>query len=240
MNFDQSALLATVIFLGGVLSTVTGGGLSMIVIVIGSIFIDVRAAIVLDLYILIANQSAKTFFFHAFTRWDVVGWSVLLGIPFAFIGSWCLFLLPIDIVQRVVAVIATLFISLRLFSFVPRLRCTRLRLIFIGAVSGFLSGATGNGAIVRKPLFSAMGLSKEVMLGTTAFLSLIMTIPRLPAYAIHTPWSMSYVVFLCIAAGLLFLSAWIGKYILRYITPYIFDTLLNVIILLGALRLLLS
>lgn len=238
MTSDQSIVLALVIFLGGIVSTTTGGGLSMIVVLVGSMFVDVRAAIVLDLYILIANQLSKYIFFHSFVRWDVAGWILVLGVPFAFIGSWYLFILSAGILKLVVGMIAIIFVSLRFLRIVPRLKCTRPRLILLGGISGFLTGAIGNGAIVRKPLLSSMGLTKEVLLGTTAVISLVMALPRMPAYAIHTPWSSSYVVFLCVAAVLLFVSAWLGKHILRFIPPRIFDILLNGVVFIGALRLL--
>jgi hypothetical protein len=234
----QFLLLLPIIFAGGIVSVITGGGLSMILVLVGSMFIDLHAAVVLDAYLLLANQAAKTWHFHRSVHWDVVGWSLLLGFPSTYLGSHLLFAMPADVLGKIVAVLAIVFVCMQLFKILPRIPRTRTALILTGAVSGFVGGATGNSATVRKPLFLAMGLTKEVFVGTTAMLSLLLGIPRLVVYAPHTEWTSSYTIFLGLATVLLFIGARIGKYVITRVSPKTFETMLYLVTIVGSVRLL--
>lgn len=232
--------LLIVLFFGGIISTVAGGGLSLILITAGSLFMDVKLAIVLNAYILLLNQSAKAWNFYPFAKRNIVLWAGLSGIIPTYIGARTLFLVSIETMQIIIACTAIGFVILRNVRLLPVIKETKLNLVILGILSGFFGGLTGNGSLIRKPLFLQMGITKEVFLGTTSLLSLVLITGTLGAFIPETPWTLEYITFLILAAPTLLLSVAIAKWILRYMSAELFSFFLQAVIVIGAVRLLLK
>lgn len=79
---------------GSVFSTLAGGGLGVIAVIIGSFFLPVQQNIAVMAVLMIGIQVSKFLHFHRQARWSIVGWYVLLGIPFSAAGGYAMFLLP--------------------------------------------------------------------------------------------------------------------------------------------------
>jgi len=236
---SQLFFLLPVLLIGGIFSTVAGGGLSLILIIFSSLILDIRSAIILNGYIIIINQFSKAFLFHRFAQFKIVLSLAALGIPCSYIGSKYLFLLPIDTIRIIVSVLLIVFVTLRMFRFIPNIQETMPQLLVIGALTGFLDGLAGVGSFVQKSYLILAGLRKESFLGTTSLLLLIIGIPKMIIYIPETQWSNEYIVFLILSVIMIFSGASIGKRILSKVSGVLFERLLLITIFIGALRLLL-
>lgn len=231
-------LLLPLVFLGAILSVIGGGGLVMIVIVAGSLFTDVREIVMISAYLILASQLLKSIRYYKYINWFVVRWYIAAGIPMIILGCIALLLVPNNQLKMVVGILGVLLGSMQLLDLFPRLQATKSNLLTTGALGGFLGGFMGNGAIVSKPILLAMGLQKEVFLGTTSGFNFLLTPIKLLFYTPNMQWSADLGLFLmaswlCVAAGIK-----VGSMLLPYVSAQQFRILLNGVIVIGSLRLL--
>ena len=236
---NELVLLLPLFFLGGVISTVAGGGMGIVMIIAATLFLDIRSSIALASLLTVAIQLAKIAHFYRYARWNVVGWYIALGIPMSYAGGVILFAVPERIPKTVLAVVALLFVAIKLARRIPTLPATRTNLVIFGGVNGLVGGLVGNAAMMRLPVLLSLGLSKEVLVGTSAVIAFPMNLSKLAAYIPNIIWTESYITFFFMAIPTIFLSVWFGKKILKNISKQLFEKLLLGIIFIGAIRLLL-
>lgn len=226
------------LFLVGLLSTVGGGGVWIIVTIVANFFYDLRTSIAISSLLGISIEMAKITYFHRFARWDIVGWFVLTAIPFAYIGGRILFLVPETVPRIALATLCLLFVAMRFFRFVPNVTAKRETLLLFGAVNGLLSGLAGNAGIIRMSALMSMGLRKEVFIGTAVMISVLVNLSKIGAYVPNLTWTADLILLLILSVPTLFLSVWLGKKLLKYVSVKLFEDIQLGIILIGAIRLL--
>lgn len=231
-------LYLLLLFVGGMFSTVAGGGLGIVLIIAGSFFFDVRTSIVLVSFLTVGIQVAKIFNFYTFTRWDIVGWYVCTGIPASLIGGFLLFIVP-EIVPRIgLSVICVFFVIMRFWKLIPTMKASAPGLLGLGAVNGLVGGMIGNSSLIRMPALVTMGVSKEAFVATSSMISFLMGLGKLSAYSFSFVWTREQLILLALSVPTLFLSVYIGKKFLKYLSIQFFEDLQLAIILMGAVRLL--
>jgi uncharacterized membrane protein YfcA len=87
-------LLLPILFFGGIVSTISGGGLGILLTVAATFFTDVRTSVVLVSLLGFVIQIVKIAHFRRFARWDIIRWYIALGVPMSAIGALFLFILP--------------------------------------------------------------------------------------------------------------------------------------------------
>lgn len=239
MTYDMMILYAVLLLAGGVFSTVSGGGLGIMTIVLGSFFLDIRTNIAFTAVLMTGIQVAKIAHFHRFIRWEAVKWYVLGGIPMSFIGGLLLFIVPPRIPELLLAAACIVFVILRFQKSTPKLGTSPRTLFVVGASNGFLGGLTGNTSMMRGSALLSMGLTKEGFIGTSTMISFLMNLGKLAAYVPNLPWDPPALILLAVSIPGLMLSVWIGKKLLKYVSVTVFEDLQLFIILAGAVRLLL-
>ncbi|MFA7682099.1 MAG: sulfite exporter TauE/SafE family protein [Candidatus Peribacteraceae bacterium] len=233
-------LLAPLLFVGGVVSTISGGGLGILMLVLGSFFLDIRTNITLNSVLMLGMQVSKIVNFHRNIRWEYVWWYAFLGVPCSFLGGLVLFHVPMHVPEIGLAIVCTGFVILRLIHPKLRLSSRRSCLIGYGALNGFLGGLIGNAALIRGPILLSLGLTKGAFIGTSSMTAFLMNLGKISAYLTKMVWSSEMLIFLCMGFPFLFAGVWIGKHILHYVSPWLFEKMLLGVIVIGALRLLFS
>lgn len=233
--------LLLLLFVGGVLSTVAGGGLGILTVALGSFFFDVRTNIAVMSLLAIGIQIAKMFHFRGHARMDIVKWYVLPGIPLSYIGGLLLFVVPTRILEVTLGILC---LAMSLHGLWPKkklrvqIRPTRINLLFFGALNGIVGGLIGNASLIRAPALLSMGLRKEEFIATSSLISFVMNLAKGAAYTQALPWSTFLIVLVLSTVPVMFLSVYIGKRLLQHVEPHVFDGLQHLIILVGAVRLL--
>lgn len=229
--------LLPILFLGGIVSTIAGGGLGILLTIAATFFMDVRASVVLVSLLAFVIQIVKIIHFRGNARWDIIGWYLVLGIPCSFAGGWMLFVLPERGVEIVVGLLCVAFCVVDLGFGTPKIRPSKANLLGLGAVNGFLGGMVGNGALLRAPALLAFGLTKEQFVGTSSVIALFMNIGKSSAYLTRFTWTGDIVLLLALSVPAVYAGVSIGKYILRLVRPAVFERFLTGIVFLGAIRL---
>jgi len=225
-------------FLGSIISTVAGGGLGIMALLLSTLFFDIRFSIVLSSFMMVAIQIAKFTYFHSLISWRTVRWYVVLGIPFSYVGGYLLFVIPENIPKIAIVVFCFLFVALRILKLQPKVSPTRTNLLLFGAINGAIGGLIGNASLMRLPVLLSMGFTKGAFIGTSTAIAFPMNIAKIAAYIPNVSWTNDMIIILLSSIPLFLLGVGVGKRILRHISSSLFEDLLTGIIFIGALRLL--
>lgn len=236
--FSVLALFLPALFLGGIVSAIGGGGLGIISTILGSFFFDIKTSIAFTSILATTIQIAKILHFRSHIRWDIVGWYVLLGIPMSFLGGLLLFRLSDLLAKILLGGFCLAFVVLRISKKIPRVRPGRWTLIAFGAVNGFIGGVIGSSALIRMPALIAMGMTKEIFVGTSAVIAFLMNLGKSSAYLLSMTWTETLVWLYVLSLPVMMLSVRIGKRLLKYVSIQLFEDIQLAIITLGAIRLL--
>lgn len=239
MTLTAVLLYSALLLVGGVFSTVSGGGLGILTIVLGSFFLETRISIAFTALLLLSVQIMKAVHFRKFVRWDIVKWYVLGGIPMSFLGGVLLFWAPSRIPAILLGITCLCFVVMRFWKLKPKLSSSRTTLIISGTINGFIGGFVGNASLLRMPALLSMGLSKEIFVGTSATVALLMNLGKVVAYLPNIPFTRNIIILLAMSIPIVFLSVSLGKKLLKYVSVRLFEDLQLLVILIGAIKLLL-
>lgn len=232
------AILLPLLFLGGIVSTISGGGLGILLLLTLRNFYDIRTTIILMCLLSFAIQSAKIVHFSRHVRWDIVGWYLLTGIPASFLGGVLFFFIPERWIEIVAGVVCLLFVGKEFWRRNIRVTPSIQMLLLAGFGNGLIGGAIGQGAGLRLSALLAFGLTKQQLVGTSSIIAISLNAGKTAAYLRQFSWSPDTTILLLVSAPIILLSVAIGKRLLHYVSPTVFETLLLCIIFLGAVRLL--
>lgn len=236
---DILIILLPTLFVGSILSAVAGTGLGIIMIIVFTIFFDVQTSVVLGTLMGLIIQPIKIFHFYKYIDWRISRLFVVLGIPCAYLGGQLLFDIPMRVLEVTIAVVCLLFVISRLTPWKFSLRNTTRNLLLCGAISGFQSGVTGLGNLIRNPLLLALGLTKERYVATTGITALLMNFARVTAYVPNLTWTPELRVILPSSILPIFFGMYVGKRMHKHISSTTFERLVLFVIFAGALKLLL-
>ncbi len=231
-------LLLPILFLGSIVSTIAGGGLGIPLTLVTALFSDVRTSVILVSLLGFVIQAAKILHFWRFARWDIIRWYLVLGLPLSFIGGFLLFIVPERAVEIALAVMSIVFCAADLLP--RRLRTTpgKPTLLVLGAVNGLVGGMVGNGALLRSSALLSFGLTKEQFVGTSSVIAFVMNVGKSSAYATQFTWTPEAGILFAAAIPAVLLGVAIGKRVLKYVHPLLFERILLTIVLISALHLL--
>ena len=231
-------VLLPVLFLGSIISTISGGGLGVMLIIASTFFTDVRTSVILMSLLGFGIQGVKIFYFRKYARWHIVQWYLLLGIPMSFAGGFLLFVFPERLIQIGIGLSCLAFCIADLSPRRVRVQPSRTNLIALGAVNGVIGGLVGNGALLRSPALLAFGLTKEEFVGTSSVIAMFMNIGKTTVYAFQFEWSRDVILLLILSLPAVLVGISIGKRLLQYIPSILFERILLAIVFVGAVRLL--
>lgn len=239
MILEYLPILLPILFLGSIFATIGGGGLGILLVFAFTFFTDIRTSVVVISLIGFAIQPAKIMQFYTYTRWDIVKWYAPIGVVMSVLGGMVLFSLPLRFVEVTIGLLCVSFVLLQFSRVKLKIHTKPGTLLILGAINGVIGGMIGEGTLIRSPALLAMGLRKEVFIGTSSVVGLLMNIGKVSAYVPNIVWSRDIIILLLCAIPLTFLGVWIGKRCLQYVSGDVFEKLLLCVILAGALKLLL-
>ncbi len=231
-------ILLPVLFLGSIISTIAGGGLGIILVIASTFFTDVRTSVILVSLLGFVIQGVKIFHFRKYTRWEIARWYLVLGIPASFAGGFLLFIFSERTIEIAIGLLCLAFCGLELSPRRVRVMPDRVTLIALGGINGIIGGVTGNGALMRSPALLAFGLAKEEFVGTSSMIALFMNIGKTSVYVTQFHWSYDAILLIGLSIPIVLCGVSIGKHILRYVHPILFERILLIIVFVGAIRLL--
>lgn len=240
--FAQSPLLFYgIVLLMSFLSASVGTGGTLILIPLAALYFGPKEGIgILTMYFLFQN-SIKILLFQKHIDFKFGMQLILFSVPGAILGGIALGFLPAELFKKIFAVIILSYLANELIGLVPKRGLNERHAIpILGFAYGFLSGLVGSGNLIKGPLFLGMGLSKEAYIGTYAFTSFFINIPKLATYTatgiVNASTLTQSLPFLAISI----VGTFAGRKFIRQIRHDVFYWILNVTFVLSALALLLE
>ena len=209
-----------------VISSISGGGASIVLIPILDIFLP-TAFVPLTLTIgTFSSSVSRVIVFRKHINWRIFIWFVPFAIPFVILGALLLNYMNPLYLQFI--------ISLFLLGNVPMLLRkkkairkdekphAKFVLIIVGALAGFVSGITGAVGLLFNRFYLKYGLSKEAIVATRVANEIVFHIIKLIIYiGVGLYSSESIIIGFIIAIGA-YLSAYLAKWLLPYLSEHLF------------------
>lgn len=223
-----------------ILSAATGTGGGFILIPLASLQFGAKEGVgILSIYFLFQNIN-KLIVFRQHIQWKVAKRFIIWALPGVLVGSLALSIIPVEAFTKILAVIILLYLANDLLKIIPNKAQPETLLPGLGFLYGFLSGLIGSGNMVKGPLFTSLGMRKEMYIATYAFTSMFMNVPKILSYAstgiIDSSAIIKSIPFLILSI----VGTYIGKHFLKYIRHDVFYYIITASFALSAIALLLE
>lgn len=208
------------------LSTVSGGGASLILIPVLNLLI-VPAFVPFSLTIgTFTNSASRIIVFRKSINWKIFSWFFPFSVPAVVAGAWLMkFINPLYL-----EVLVALFLVINLpelFKSPQKLAeeekpYPNYVLALVGFLAGFVSGITGAVGLLFNKFYLRYGLKKEEIVATRAANEIFLHLVKLIVYLALGLYSRSALwMGLTIATGAV-VSSYAAKFILPFISEYLF------------------
>jgi len=238
---DTWVLFFACAFAAEVIGTMAGFGAATILTPVAVLFMDVKLAIALVAIFHFFGNASRLGFFGRHIRWAIWAQFGLAGILCSLLGARAAVALSSAWVTLCVGMFLVTYVVSELWATGRwRLPASPQVLAVGGALSGFVAGLIGTGGAIRSACLLALGLPKEVYLGTSAAIALVVDATRVPVYLLGgvVPAAAGPV-----AGGLVlaaFAGAWLGQRLARQLSSVAFRRIVLALLTLAGMKLLLD
>lgn len=237
----QIIFIAALTLFASIVGTMTGFGLSTIMVPVMLLFLPLPQTLLLVGIIHFFGDLWKILLFRQGIRWKLI---ISFGIPGAiasFFGARLIFSVHEATLARLLGIILIAYAAYLFANRSFKVREQQAVAVGAGALSGFLAGIFGVGGAVRAMFLSAFDLPKAVYIATSGALASIIDITRLGAYfAGGAKLSLLYWQFLPLLIILSFFGAQVAQKIVGHIPQKQFRMVVAIFLLLVGLRLLVA
>lgn len=232
-------LIVLVVIVASGVGTLTGFGLSTVMIPVMVLFYPLAEALLFVGIVHWFGDLWKLVLFREGIRLKLILSFGIPGIIATIVGASLLFHIPSAVLSRVLGAFLVLYVLFLLVHSSFQVRPSLATNIFGGALSGFFAGIFGMGGAIRAMFLSAFNLPKAVYLATAGAIALAIDTSRLIAYTragTRVSPLLLWGMLLFVPAS--FLGARIAKHFVNRIPQKHFRTVLAAFLLLVGLRLL--
>lgn len=235
----EYALFIVISYASAVAATLAGFGSSTLLVPMAVLFMDVRSAVFIVACFHLFNNIFKVRLF-----WRKIDFRtfLLFGIPsiaFAFLGALCIALLPVALIKTVLGIFLIVFAVYSLFK--PRLALKKAvwSAVLGGSISGFFAGLIGMGGAIRGAFLISFDLAKEIYVGTSAMIAMVIDLTRIPTYlATGAVGSDEYFILLPFLLVSAYIGVRTGKRLLDRINQETFRRIVSAALLLIGIKIL--
>jgi len=170
-------------FLAGILGTITGFGISTVMVPVVLLFLPLPETLLLVGVIHWFGDLWKMYFFKKGVDWELLVFFGIPGIAAAYLGASLVFQLPEQLVSQFLGAILIAYVIFLLLR--PSFKIKKAPFIASlgGAGSGFLGGLTGvGGGALRAVVLTAFNVPKSVYIFTSGLLGAVIDASRIATY----------------------------------------------------------
>ena len=231
MDLLNICLILAVAILGSTFAGIAGFGGGSIIMPILTLFLGPEAALpVLSLYALYSSIS-RAFINRRYINWQVNIYFMIGSIPMAVIGTSLFVSLDPDMIRRFLGVFLLIIVLSKYFPGVKTFKMKLWGFIPLGGTTAFISGLIGIPGPFAAAFFVNYGLTKHSLIGTFAFATALLNLPKLGVLAINQYMTMD-IVYLGTAIGLIsVIASYIGNRILHKVSDKLFTVFINLVLL---------
>ena len=222
------ALVSWGLFLAGafvaeVIGTMAGFGAATVLTPIAAAFLDIKTAIAVVACFHLFGTGSRLVFFGRFVHWKTWACFGLTGVVCSLLGAQVTARLPSPMVRLLFGAFLLVYVGCEASAAGRfRLPARTSTLVGGGAVSGLIAGLLGTGGAIRSACLLVFGLPKDVYIGTSAAIAIMVDATRVPVYLAQRliPGALLPVIASLIPAA--FAGAWLGQRLVRRVSPAVF------------------
>lgn len=175
--------IALLTFLAGIVGTVTGFGISTVMVPVVLLFLPLAETLLLVGVIHWFGDIWKMYFFKKGVDWGLLIFFGVPGIAMAYIGASLVLQLPEQLVSQFLGAILIAYVIFLLLRPSFKIKKTPLIASLGGAGSGFLGGLTGvGGGALRAVVLTAFNVPKSTYIFTSGLLGAVIDASRIATY----------------------------------------------------------
>lgn len=218
------------LFLGAILafwiSAICGGGASLILIPILNLLLP-TSVVPFSLTVgTFASSTSRIVVFKKHIKWNIFLWFVPFSIPAVILGAY--------LIKFVNPIYLQIIVALFLIANIPQLFISRNKqkaeekpypkfiLAIVGFFAGFVSGITGAIGLLFNRFYLKYGLSKEEIVATRAANEIFLHLIKLVIYVLLGLYSRPAILIGVAIALATVVSSYTVKYILPFLSEYVF------------------
>lgn len=231
-------LIAALTLLASVIGTISGFGISTIMVSSLVLFLPLPTTLLLVAVIHWFNDVWKLLLFKSGINWKIILSFGLPGIIASYFGALLVFKVPADLLTRLLGIFLIFYTLLLYIKPTFKIPATSTSAATGGALSGFLAGIIGISGGIRAAFLSAFNLPKEVYIFTTGAIAFIIDVVRIGTYlngGIRIESSLLFGLLVFIPTS--FAGAALGKKIVSIIPQQKFRLVIAFFILLASIKL---
>lgn len=225
-------------FLAGIVGTITGFGISTVMVPVVLLFLPLPETLLLVGVIHWFGDIWKMYFFKKGIDWELLIFFGVPGITIAYLGASLVLQLPEQLVSQFLGAILITYVIFLLLRPSFKIKKTPFIASLGGAGSGFLGGLTGvGGGALRAVVLTAFNVPKSTYIFTSGLLGAVIDASRITTYflggtRISSMLAWGLIVF--IPASLA--GAWIAKKLVDKIPQGLFRTIVAIFILILGIK----
>ena len=178
----QTVLLIVFTFIAAVVGTLSGFGISTIMIPVLSLFYPLSTTLLFVALIHLCGDIWKIIFFKKGADWKIVAGFGIPGVVMSYMGASFSLSLPAVSLKRLLGGFLLAYVGYLFTKQKWRIRRTNITAVLGGSLSGFFAGIFGVGGAVRGAFLSAYDLPKETYLFTAGLIAFFVDVVRIGKY----------------------------------------------------------
>ena len=228
---DQAVLLAIFTFIAAMLGTISGFGISTIMIPIMCLFYPMPTALLFVAIIHLCGDIWKIIFFKRGANWKLILGFGIPGIIMSYIGASVTLNISPLILKRFLGGFLILYMVYLFVKQKWRIAKTNKTAILGGSLSGFFAGIFGVGGAIRGAFLSAYDLPKETYIFTAGMIAFFIDISIITKYLTGgITLSENLGLLLLLLVPLSFLGAYCAKKIVHSVPQNYFRLLIAILL----------
>ncbi|MPZ48069.1 MAG: TSUP family transporter [Dehalococcoidia bacterium] len=233
MDPVEGVIIVLVALVASTLAAVTGFGASLLLLPVLTWSFGVRDAVPMLAVVQICTNLARV----GLNREDIVlpvARRFSMGsVPAAIIGGIVFAAAPASALGRLIGVFMILSVIFRHTAPGRRLKVSRESFLPLGAAFGFIDALVGSAGPIQAPFFLAAGLTGAAYIGTEALASVVMQGTKLAVYGGFSLVSWTAIVYGLAIGAVMFAGSYIGRGIVRRISPGRFSLIIEGMLLIA-------
>ena len=178
----EVVLILIVVFVASLIGTLTGFGLSTLMIPVLVLFYPMPETLLFVGAIHWVNDLWKLLLFRQGIRWPLILSFGIPGVVATILAARLLFSIPGATLARILGVFLIAYVIFLLTKSAFQVRQSTVTGAIGGALSGFFAGMFGMGGAIRSLFLTAFNLPKAVYLATAGAIAIAIDTPRLGTY----------------------------------------------------------
>lgn len=233
----QSALLIGVTALAATVGTVSGFGISSLMIPVLLFFYPLSTVLLFVAVIHLCGDVWKILFFRKGANWRLIAAFGVPGILLSYTGASVTLSVDSDILKRLLGLFLLFYVVFLFIKQRWRMPRTTPAAVAGGSLSGFFAGIFGVGGAVRGAFLSAYDLPKETYIYMSGMIALFIDLSRIGRYVSGgMTLNRHLTLMLIVLIPLSLLGAWIARKIVNRIPQKAFRPVIAALLGLAGLK----